>query len=95
MTWGGKQGFQKPIVDDSFLVDGMGAMGTSQLERKLAYVEIVLSGHMVPEYSPVVRILNLASVLDCRIIPPPPDCLPDYAILVRHERQALETDTFG
>ncbi len=63
MTWGGKQGFQKPIVDDSFLVDGIGAMGTSQLERKLAYVEIVLSGHMVPEFSPVVRVLNLASVL--------------------------------
>jgi len=55
MTWGGKQGFQKPIVDDSFLVDEIGAMGTSQLERKLAYVEIVLSGHMVPEFSPVVR----------------------------------------
>ena len=62
MTWGGKQGFQKPIVDDSFLVDDIGAMGTSQLERKLAYVEIVLSGHMVPEFSPVVRILSVSEL---------------------------------
>lgn len=64
MTWGGKQGFQYPIVDDSFLVDGVGAMGTIQLERKLAYVEIVLSGHMVPEYSPVVRNLNLILTIE-------------------------------
>jgi carboxypeptidase D len=54
MTWAGKQGFQKQIAEDSFLVDGVGAMGTSHVERKLAYVEVALSGHMVPQFSPVV-----------------------------------------
>jgi hypothetical protein len=54
MTWAGKQGFQNPIAEDSFLVDGVGAMGTSHLERKLAYVEVALSGHMAPGFSPVV-----------------------------------------
>jgi len=46
MTWGGKQGFQTPIATDSFLVDGVGALGTSHTERGLTYVEVELSGHM-------------------------------------------------
>ena len=33
----------------------MGAMGTVQNERKLGYFEVVLSGHMVPQFSPKVR----------------------------------------
>ena len=62
MTWGGQQGFQKPIAVDSFLVDGVGAMGTSHLERKLAYVEVVLSGHtMVPVLASYVFPLSLRS----------------------------------
>jgi len=52
MTWSGHQGFQKPILNDSFVVDGMGAMGTAHSERGLTYFEVVLSGHMVPQYSP-------------------------------------------
>lgn len=42
---GGKQGFQSPIVDDSFLVDGVGALGTMQSERGLTYIEVKLAGH--------------------------------------------------
>jgi len=52
MTWGGKQGFQQAPKPDSLILEGMGAMGTVQNERKLAYYEVVLSGHMVPEYAP-------------------------------------------
>lgn len=54
MTWGGKQGFQTPIANDSFLVDGVGSLGNAHIERGLAYVEVALSGHMVPQFSPVV-----------------------------------------
>ena len=42
----GLQGFQTPIEDDSFIVDGVGAIGSSHIERGLAYVEVALSGHM-------------------------------------------------
>ncbi|KAI0640566.1 alpha/beta-hydrolase [Trametes meyenii] len=52
MTWNGLQGFQTPIKDDSFIVDGMGALGTSHSERGLTYYEVALSGHMVPQFSP-------------------------------------------
>ena len=34
----------------------MGAMGTVHSERGLTYYEVVLAGHMVPQFSPVVRI---------------------------------------
>ena len=46
LTGGGKQGFQTPIVQDSFIVDGIGALGNLHSERKLTYIEVVLSGHM-------------------------------------------------
>ncbi|KAF9780060.1 alpha/beta-hydrolase [Thelephora terrestris] len=52
MTWGGKQGFQKAPAPDSFIVEDMGAMGTVQIERKLGYFEVVLSGHMLPQFVP-------------------------------------------
>ena len=39
------QGFQKPMLNDSFMVDGMGALGQMQSERGLTYVEISLAGH--------------------------------------------------
>ncbi|KIL59166.1 hypothetical protein M378DRAFT_15030 [Amanita muscaria Koide BX008] len=52
MTWAGKQGFQTPIANDSFIVDGIGALGTVHEERGFTYYEVVLSGHMVPGYSP-------------------------------------------
>ncbi|OSD01947.1 alpha/beta-hydrolase [Trametes coccinea BRFM310] len=52
MTWNGQQGFQTPIQNDSFVVDGMGALGTAHSERGLTYFEVALSGHMVPQFSP-------------------------------------------
>ena len=55
MTWGGAQGFQTPIAPDSFIIDWFGASGTSHQERGLAYYEVVLSGHMVPQFAPWVR----------------------------------------
>ena len=55
LTGGGKQGFQQAPKPDSFIVEGMGAMGTVQNERKLAYFEVNLSGHMVPQFVPPVR----------------------------------------
>lgn len=58
MTWGGAQGFQTPIAPDSLLIDGFGASGTSHQERGLAYYEVVLSGHMLPQYAPWVRGLH-------------------------------------
>ncbi|KAG0692282.1 Alpha/Beta hydrolase protein [Suillus ampliporus] len=53
MTWGGLQGFQTPIANDSFIVDGVGAYGTMHSERGLTYYEVALSGHMVPQFAPV------------------------------------------
>ncbi|KAI0280491.1 alpha/beta-hydrolase [Russula aff. rugulosa BPL654] len=53
---GGLQGFHSPIVQDSFIVDGIGALGNKQSERKLTYVEISLVGHMVPEHSPIASL---------------------------------------
>ncbi|EKM58970.1 uncharacterized protein PHACADRAFT_249107 [Phanerochaete carnosa HHB-10118-sp] len=52
MTWNGLQGFQTPIEEDSFVVDGMGALGNMHSERGLTYYEVALSGHMVPQFSP-------------------------------------------
>ncbi|KAH9483197.1 putative serine carboxypeptidase [Psilocybe cubensis] len=52
MTWNGLQGFQTPIANDSFIVDGVGALGNTHTERGLTYFEVDLSGHMVPQYSP-------------------------------------------
>ena len=43
---GGMQGFQQPIAKDSFIVDGIGALGNTRTERGLTYVEVALSGHM-------------------------------------------------
>lgn len=42
----GLQGFQTPITQDSFIVDGVGAYGIMHSERGLTYYEVVLSGHM-------------------------------------------------
>ncbi|KAI0368444.1 alpha/beta-hydrolase [Pilatotrama ljubarskyi] len=52
MTWNGRQGFHSPIKEDSFIVEGMGALGTSHTERGLTYYEVALSGHMIPQFSP-------------------------------------------
>lgn len=42
----GLQGFQTPIPDANFIVDGMGALGNTHTERGLSYFEVDLSGHM-------------------------------------------------
>ncbi|GJE91542.1 alpha/beta hydrolase [Phanerochaete sordida] len=52
ITWHGLQGFQTPIKEDTFIVDGMGALGRMHSERGLTYYEVALSGHMVPQFSP-------------------------------------------
>ncbi|KAG8218065.1 Alpha/Beta hydrolase protein [Butyriboletus roseoflavus] len=44
---------QTPIANDSFIVDGIGAFGSMHSERGLTYIEVDLSGHMVPQFSPV------------------------------------------
>jgi len=46
MTWNGLQGFQTPIENDSFIVDGIGALGRTHTERGLTYYEVALCGHM-------------------------------------------------
>jgi len=69
MTWNEKQGFQTPLHLDSFIVDGVGAMGNLQSERGLTYVEIVLAGHMVPEYSPVASLQVMKYLMGFRESP--------------------------
>ncbi|KDQ52024.1 hypothetical protein JAAARDRAFT_40628 [Jaapia argillacea MUCL 33604] len=69
MTWNGKQGFQTPIQNDSFIVPGMGAMGTAHSERGLTYFEIVLSGHMLGQFSPMATFQTLEYLLGFRSNP--------------------------
>jgi carboxypeptidase D len=40
------QGFQTPIIEESFTVDNVGALGNVHSERGLTYVEVELAGHM-------------------------------------------------
>ncbi|KAL0948943.1 hypothetical protein HGRIS_009048 [Hohenbuehelia grisea] len=69
MTWNGLQGFQTPIANDSFLVDGVGALGTAHTERGLTYLEIELSGHMVPQFSPKAAFQSMQYLLGFRDTP--------------------------
>jgi len=69
MTWGGKQGFQNPIVKDSFIVDGVGALGTVQSERGLTYIEVKLAGHEVPGYQPTASFQAMQYLLGFRESP--------------------------
>ncbi|KAH9999517.1 Alpha/Beta hydrolase protein [Russula vinacea] len=69
MTWGGMQGFQQPPTEDSFIVDGIGALGRLQSERGLTYVEIELSGHMVPMYSPIASFQLMEYLMGLRDSP--------------------------
>lgn len=66
MTWNGKQGFQTPIESDSFLVDGVGALGTAHTERGLTYLEVSLSGHMVPQFSPLAAFQTMQFLMGFR-----------------------------
>ncbi|KZT35222.1 alpha/beta-hydrolase [Sistotremastrum suecicum HHB10207 ss-3] len=69
LTWHSKQGFQNAPKLDSFIVDGMGAMGTVQLERGLTYIEVVLSGHMVPQFSPQAAFRTMEYLLGFKEYP--------------------------
>lgn len=62
MTWNGAQGFSSAPSDPFFVpyhtesslstLAGAGIMGRTRTERGLTWVEIFLSGHMVPQYAP-------------------------------------------
>ncbi|KZT13238.1 alpha/beta-hydrolase [Laetiporus sulphureus 93-53] len=60
MTWNGAQGFQTPIASDSFIIDGVGSLGSVHSERGLTYFEVELAGHMVPEFSPAAAFTDYA-----------------------------------
>ncbi|KAL1679239.1 Alpha/Beta hydrolase protein [Schizophyllum commune] len=66
MTWNGAQGFQTPIADDSFVVEGMGPLGNAHTERGLTYVEIALSGHMIPQFSPIAAFQTMQYLMGFR-----------------------------
>ncbi|KAG1768812.1 Alpha/Beta hydrolase protein [Suillus occidentalis] len=69
MTWNGLQGFQTPITQDSFIVDGVGAYGTMHSERGLTYYEVALSGHMIPEFAPVATFQIMQYLMGFRDTP--------------------------
>ncbi|KAG1800310.1 Alpha/Beta hydrolase protein [Suillus plorans] len=69
MTWNGMQGFQTPIADDSFIVDGVGAYGSMHSERGLTYYEVVLSGHMLPQFAPVASFQIMQYLMGFRDTP--------------------------
>jgi hypothetical protein len=73
MTWNGKQGFQRAPSTEFFVpyhheaslstiaLSGIG--GTTHTERGLTWVEVPLSGHMVPQYAPSVAYRQLEFLL--------------------------------
>jgi carboxypeptidase D len=73
MTWNGAQGFQKkpstPFVIPSLqteslsTISGSGTQGIVHTERGLTWVEVFLSGHMVPQYTPGVAFRQLEFLL--------------------------------
>ncbi|KAI5121519.1 hypothetical protein M0805_002580 [Coniferiporia weirii] len=69
MTWNGLQGFQTPIQNDSFIVDGVGALGNMHSERGLTYFEVDLSGHMVPQFSPLAAFQIMQFLMGFRDTP--------------------------
>ena len=62
MTWNGAQGFSSKPSDEFFVpyhtqdnpssLAGAGVFGTTHTERGLTFVEVSLSGHMIPQYAP-------------------------------------------
>jgi carboxypeptidase D len=69
MTWNGQQGFQKPIANNSFIVDNVGSLGNMHSERGLTYFEVALSGHMVPQFSPVASFQIMQYLMGFRANP--------------------------
>lgn len=73
MTWNGAQGFRSPPADEFFVpyhselspstLAGAGVFGTTHSERGLTFVEVSLSGHMVPQYAPSAAYRQLEFLL--------------------------------
>ncbi|KAL9624242.1 MAG: hypothetical protein Q9160_001489 [Pyrenula sp. 1 TL-2023] len=73
MTWNGGQGFSQAPTDEFFVpyhapgpdptLAGAGVMGHYRTERGLTYVDIGLSGHMVPQYAPSAAYRQLEFLL--------------------------------
>ncbi|KAF2091896.1 alpha/beta-hydrolase [Saccharata proteae CBS 121410] len=73
MTWNGAQGFQEEPSDPFFVpyhadvsdatLAASGYMGTTHTERGLTYVEVALSGHMIPQYQPSASYRHLEFLL--------------------------------
>ncbi|KAI9671917.1 MAG: hypothetical protein M1817_002352 [Caeruleum heppii] len=73
MTWGGKQGFQSaPSQDfivpshqnsDPATLAGAGVFGTTHTERGLTWIDMKLTGHMVPQYAPSAAYRQLEYLL--------------------------------
>ncbi|CAK5262124.1 unnamed protein product [Mycena citricolor] len=66
MTWNGMQGFQTPTANDSLVVDNVGPLGTAHTERGFTYIEVELSGHMVPQFSPLAAFQSMAYLMGFR-----------------------------
>ncbi|KAK2467440.1 hypothetical protein APHAL10511_000675 [Amanita phalloides] len=69
MTWAGQQGFQTAIAEDNFVVNGIGSVGNVHQERGLTYYEVILSGHMVPQFSPWSGFQSMQYLLGFRSTP--------------------------
>ncbi|KAI9449078.1 alpha/beta-hydrolase [Lactarius psammicola] len=69
MTWGGKQGFQSAPSPDSFIIDGVGALGTVQSERGLTFYEVAITGHMIPQFNPPAAFQSMQYLLGVRKTP--------------------------
>ncbi|MCJ1388992.1 hypothetical protein MMC18_001845 [Xylographa bjoerkii] len=74
MTWNGKQGFQSAPSAEFFVpyhidyneeqtLAGAGVFGTTHTERGLTFVEVSLSGHMIPQYAPSASYRTLEFLL--------------------------------
>ena len=86
----GFQGFQTPIQNDSFIVDGMGALGQTHTERGLTYFEVALSGHMYVALSPSFLSRYIADVRTrCRRVP---QFSPRVSLYGHHRAKVKGTD---
>lgn len=73
MTWNGDQGFQSEPKSPFYVpyhselnlgtIAAGGVMGTTHTERGLTWVEVALSGHMVPQYQPSAAYRQLEFLL--------------------------------
>lgn len=78
MTWNGLQGFQQEPQDEFYVPEllysnpsdldlatlaGSGILGKTNTERGLTWVEVVLVGHMLPQYAPGAAYRHLEFLL--------------------------------